>query len=226
MRVMTSLRGAAAVVALTIAAAGAFAQDVKLPPVDEGATDLSWITFKARLLEALAKRDHKFVLGMVDGRIRNTSDTDGLSEFRKLWEPQSATSALWTELPKLLFLGGVFVKPEKGPTEYCAPYIHFRWPDDAPPDASGAILSKEALMKTAASAAAETLQVLSYDLVKVLDWEVADDDRENNQKWTKIQTRAGTGYVPEEQVRSPLEYRACFARSTAGWRMTGLELGE
>jgi hypothetical protein len=32
--------------------------------------------------------------------------------------------------------------------------------------------------------------------------------------------------VPEEHVRSPLEYRACFVQNGARWRMTALEVGE
>jgi hypothetical protein len=225
-RVLAMLRqllAAAGMAALVVSAA---AQDVKLLPVDEGARDLSWMTFKARLLDALAKRDQKFVMGIVDARIRNTLGNDGSAEFRKLWQPHAPDSPLWAELPKLLFLGGVFVKRDKGATEFCAPYVHFRWPDNAPASASGAIIAADALMKAKPSSATTTLQTISHDLVKVLYWYVADDDKETKQLWVRIQTGAGAGYVPEEQIRSPLEHRACFAKSDAGWRMTGLEAGE
>lgn len=211
---------------LLAAAAVAAAQEVKLPRVDEGASDPSWARFRVRLLAAIERRDQKFVLGVVDAKIRNMSGKDGLAEFRKLWDLRSADSPLWVELPKLLFLGGVFIKRDKATYEYCAPYVHFKWPDNAAADASGAIIAGEVLMKAGPSAAAETLRMLSYDLVKVVDWEVADEDKENRQKWVKIQTGAGAGYVPEELIRSPLEYRACFVRREAGWRMTGLEVGE
>ena len=46
------------------------------------------------------------------------------------------------------------------------------------------------------------------------------------QKWVKLKTQAGEGYVPEEHVRSPLEYRACFINRGARWRMTAFEVGE
>ena len=225
-RALIMLRHLLVAVGLAAVVGGAAAQEVKLLPVDEGAHDPSWASFKARLLEALAKRDQKFVLGIVDARIRNTLGPDGSAEFRKLWQPHAADSPLWVELPKLLFLGGVFVKRDQGVHEFCAPYVRFKWPDNAPADASGAIIVADALMKAKPSAAAETLHTLSHDLVKVLNWEVADDDRENKQQWVRIQTRAGTGFVPEEQIRSPLEHRACFAKKGASWRMTGLEVGE
>jgi hypothetical protein len=224
-RISRLVRAVAVAAALT-ATASVVAQEIRLPPVDEAAGDATWVRFKARLLDALAKRDQKFVISIVDGKIRNTSEKDGIAEFRRLWEPHSAASPLWVELPKILFLGGAFVKRDKGVIELCAPYVHYKWPDNADADASGAITAKEALMKAKPSATADTLQTLSYDLVKVLDWEIADDDKTSGQKWVQIQTRAGAGFVPEEQVRSPLEYRACFVKSGAGWRMTALEVGE
>ncbi len=209
--------------ALALAAA---AQQQRLPPVDEAAADATWPRFKARLLEAIARRDGKFVLGIVDARIRNISAREGAAEFRNLWEPHAADSRLWVELPKLLFLGSTYVKRGQKLTELCAPYVYYKWPEDAPAGASGAIIARESLVKARPAAASNTIQTLSYDLVKVLDWEVEDDDKANLQRWVRVETQAGPGYVPEEQIRSPLEYRACFARSGAGWRMTALEAGE
>ena len=202
------------------------AQELKLPPVDEGAADATWPRFKARLLDALAQRNQQFVLGIVDPKIRNTSGTDGVAEFKKIWEPQSATSPLWVELPKLLFLGGVFVKRDKNVVEFCAPYVYYKWPESAGDDTTGAIIAKETLMKARPAANSATLRTLSYDLVEVVDWEVADESKDNPQKWIRLKTKTGEGYVPEEHARSPLEYRACFVNSGARWRMTGLEVGE
>lgn len=201
------------------------AQELKLLPVDEGANNSTWPRFKARLLDALVRRDQQFILDIVDRKIRNTSGIDGAAEFKKLWEPQSADSALWTELPKLLFLGGVFVKRDRNVMEFCAPYVHYKWPENAG-GASGAIIAKETLLKAQPAANSATLLTLSYNLVDIVDWEVADENKENPQKWIKLKTRAGEGYVPEEHARSPLEYRACFVNAGARWRMTELEVGE
>ena len=222
---LTLPRALCGAILLLLATAGA-AQDLKLPPVDEGAGDAGWQRFKARLLDALARRDAQFILGIVDPKLRNTSGSEGAGEFNKLWEPRSATSPLWVELPKVLFLGGVFVKREKGVVEFCAPYVYYKWPDGANPDTDGAIIARETLLKAQPAANSATLRTLSYGLVKVLDWEVADQNKDNPQKWVKLQTAAGEGYLPEEHVRSPLEYRACFIRSGARWRMTALEVGE
>ncbi len=210
---------------LLFATAGA-AQELKLPPVDEGTADATWPRFKARLIDALARRDQRFLRGIVDRNIRNMTETDGIAEFEKLWEPQSAESPLWVELPKLLFLGGVFVKRSDNVVEFCAPYVHFKWPENAGGNADGAIIAKETLLKMQPSTTSGTIGALSYDLVAVIDWEVADENKDSAQKWVKLKAKTGEGYVPEEHVRSPLEYRACFVNRGGNWRMTGLEVGE
>ena len=210
---------------LLIVAGTALAQPVKLAPVDEAAGDSTWTRFRARLIEALLKRDQKFVAGIVERNVRNISGVDGIAEFRKLWELNNPESPLWSELPKLLFLGSALVKQGKL-TEVCAPYVYFKWPESAPDDANAAIIAREAMVKARPSASAATLQTLSYDLVTVADWEVADDSKDGKQVWISVKTPAGNGYLPQEQARSPLEYRACFAKRDAGWRLTGLEVGE
>ena len=58
------------------------------------------------------------------------------------------------------------------------------------------------------------------------DCEVADEGKYNKQLWVAVKTPAGRGDLPQEQVRSPLEYRACFVKRDAGWRLSGLEVGE
>ena len=210
---------------LLLAAAGS-AHGAQLPPADEAAGDESWQRFKARLLEALVRRDAPFIAGIVDPSIRNTSGKRGAAEFNQLWNPRAAISPLWVELPKVLFLGSVLVPRGGKVVELCMPYVYYHWPTDADHGTAGAIIAKETLVKAQPAANSATLQTLSYAVVNVLDWEVADQAKDNAQKWVKLATAAGEGYVPEEHVRSPLEYRACFVKSGARWRMTGLEFGE
>lgn len=211
---------------LALLSAGlAFAQPVKLVPVDEAAGDATWSRFRARLIDALIKRDKKFVDSIVDRKVRNISGDDGIAEFRKLWELQKTDSPLWTELPKVLFLGSARVKQE-GSDEICAPYVYFRWPANAPDDANAAVIAREAIVQARPSATSSALQTLAYDLVHVTDWEVGDEDKGSKQFWVAVKTAAGTGFLPQEQVRSPLEYRACFVKRDGNWRLAGLEVGE
>jgi hypothetical protein len=62
-------------------------------------------------------------------------------------------------------------------------------------------------------------------LVDVADWEVNDQAAESKQKWVRIKIGGGEGYLPEEQIRSPIEHTACFIRTDGGWRMSGFGPG-
>lgn len=202
------------------------APEMKLLPVDDAAKDPSWVSFRKRLLDALGRRDRKFVLSVIDRNIRNSLDTPrGIAAFRKQWDFDSDDSSIWRELPSALFLGAAWLKPEKGPRQLCAPYVAAKWPEDVDPFDHGAITAKEALVKAAPSAESATLATLSYDLVPVADWEVPDQAKETSQKWVKIRFRDKDGFVPEEQIRSPIEHRACFIKTESGWRMIAFVIG-
>jgi len=198
------------------------AQDRKFEPVDEAAKDASWTSFRKRLLEAVEKRDLKFVLSILDRNVRASIDGErGAAGFRKAWDVDAADTPLWKELRAVLFLGSAYLanKP-KGPRELCAPYLLARWPSDVDPLDYGAIITRDVLVKAGPHADSGTLQTLSYDIVLVTDWEVADKDLGDKQRWVKVKVKSGEGYVPEEQIRSPVEQTACFAKTDGRWRMT------
>jgi len=204
----------------------ASAQERKLEPVDEAGQDASWVRFKNRLLEAVAKRDRKFVTGILHPGVRSGLEGGrGVAEFRKQWALDSDASPLWRELASVLFLGAAWNKRDKGPAELCAPYVAVRWPDDLDAFHGGAIITKDVLVKAAPSADSTTVATLSYNLVEVADWEVDDQLSASKQKWVKIKLGGGEGFLPEEQIRSPIEHTACFVRAEGGWRMIGFGPG-
>lgn len=197
-----------------------------LLPVDEAGQDPSWIAFRNRLLRALENRDRSFLLSVVDTNIRNSLDAPrGVDTFRKIWNIDGSDSTLWRELRGALFLGSAWHKPEKGPRELCAPYVPIVWPTHLDPFDYGAIIAKEVLVKAEPAHDAETLATLSYDLVVVRDWELPDKSPQSPQKWVRMRMGDRDGFVPEEQIRSPIEHRACFIRTDAGWRMVAFVVG-
>ncbi|OGA37965.1 MAG: hypothetical protein A3G24_02365 [Betaproteobacteria bacterium RIFCSPLOWO2_12_FULL_62_13] len=202
------------------------AEESKLLPIDEAGKDPSWVNFRNRLVNALAKRDRKFVLSIVDRNIRNSLDSPrGVAAFRKQWDFDAEESPVWRELSAALFLGSAWLKPEKGPRQLCAPYVAVKWPEDIDPFDHGAIISREVLVKAGPSSESATLATLSYDIVPVPDWEVTDQAPEAKQKWVKIKLKEVDGFVPEEQIRSPVEHRACFVKTESGWRLMELVVG-
>lgn len=203
------------------AALPAAAQERKLPPVDEAAGDATWQRFKKQLQGAIDKRDKQFVLSILDKNVRNQDErTRGIANFRKQWELDTDDSPLWRELAAALQLGSAYIKRDKR-RELCVPYLLGRWPDDTHPVEHGVVISRDAQVQSEPSTASASLGTLSYDIVFVNDWEIDDKAASSKQKWVKIRYKNRDGYVPEEQVRSPIEHAACFVKGGNGWRMTG-----
>ena len=202
------------------------AQERRLEPLDEAAKDASWNGFKKRLLAAIDKRDRKFILGMLDKNVRSGLEGGrGVAEFRKQWELDSEASPLWQELRAVVALPAAYHRPDKGRTELCVPYVAVRWPQDMDAFKGGAIIANDVLVKSTPTAGADTVATLSYNMVEVADWEVEDRDASSKQKWVRIWLKSGIGFVPEEQIRSPVEHTACFVKGEAAWRLVGFGPG-
>lgn len=214
-----TLRMFAAVVMLACATP-LFAQERKLPPVDEAASDASWIRFKKRLQAAIDSRDKQYLLSILDKNVRNqTEKTRGVAQFRRQWELDTPDTTVWRELQTALQLGSAWFKREKGPRELCVPYLLAKWPFDVEPVNNAVVISRETTMQAEPSNTSAALGMLSYDIVAVSDWEV-DDKTDPRQKWVRIRHGNRDGFVLEEHVRSPIEQAACFVKSGNGWRMT------
>jgi hypothetical protein len=196
------------------------AQERKLPLVDEAASDASWLRFKKRLQAAIQNQDKQFLLSILDPKIRNQSEnTRGVAQFRRQWELDTADSPVWRELALALQLGSAYLQRDKTTRELCAPYVLAKWPSDLAPFENAVAISRDTSVQPEPSNDARALGTLSYDIVRVTDWEV-DDRKDAKQKWVKIRYRDRDGYVLEEHVRSPIEHAACFIKSGNNWRMT------
>ena len=201
--------------------APAAAQERKIEPVDEAGKDASWNAFRKRLFDTLEKRDRKQLLSIVSSGVRNGSDSPrGVAEFRKQWAIDDDDSPIWSALRSALSLGSAWFVREKKQRELCAPYVLAKWPEDVDFRTNGVIVAREALAKSAPTSGSETLATLAYQIVPVSDWELDDTDKASKQKWVKIRLNERDAYVPEEQIRSPIEHAACFIKTEFGWRLT------
>lgn len=215
-----------AALVIALAASPAAGQKRALQPVDEAARDPSWISFRNQLLNAVDAKDRDYVMGILAKGVRTSLEAPrGPAEFRKQWDVDGEKSPLWRALRSALFLGSAYVEREKGRRELCAPYVLAKWPQDLDPFSHGAVITREVLVKAEPSSSSATVQVLGYEVVAVLDWEILDKSTDVPQRWVKISVQNGEGYVPEEQIRSPIEHAACFVKTRSGWRMTGLAPG-
>lgn len=202
--------------------APARSQEGRILPHDEALTDASWAVFRARLLTAIEKRDRQFVLSVLDPNIRNGADAPrGIAEFRKQWELDADTGVFWRMLPSALSVGSAYLERRNSRRELCAPYVLAKWPASVDPSVYGVISARDTMVKAGPSWDTDTIARLSYEIVRVTDWEVPDLEPGFKQNWVRIRLlKEGTGFVPEEQIRSPVEHSACFIRTANGWRMT------
>ena len=227
-RTVGFLARVAATCTLALSAAHAMESEMPFPPIDELTKDAGWQAYKARLLDVLQAKNRKALIAAIDPNIDNGPDAKrGIGEFRRRWNLDQDKSPMWDELRKALALGGAYVnvKAERGQRRFCTPYVAAKWPTSHDPFVWGAITARDVLVKSEPSSDSRTLATVNHMVVKVEDWEIADKAPGAHQKWTKIRQGDATGYVPEEQIRSPIEHMACFSASGGAWRLVSFTAG-
>lgn len=192
----------------------ASAQERQVFPVDEGKTDASFNNFREKLIKAVKNRDKKFLLSSLDANVQASFGGDiGIEDFKKYWKIDNAGSKLWDELLIVLNGGGKFIKEGKNRL-FCAPYSFTNFPEDLDAFEYQVIFGKNVNLRARPDAAAEVIARLSHNVVKV-DYEnsIGDGRDEPTYSWFKIETLGGKrGFVNAKYVRSPIDYRACFAK--------------
>ncbi len=225
----------AAGLSLALQVAPASAQEGPLPPVDAGAQDPSWLQFHKRLATAVEQRDVKFLLSILDPKVRNSFEKpDGVKAFVEQWDLDTAAKAkdspLWTELRSMLRFGAAPVEAASGERLLCLPYVAVTFPPTIDPYLFAAVVIADAPVFGKPSTRAPIITTLSHQIVGVEDWDLEDESR-TSQRWVKVVLKNGGGYVASEHIRSAIEARACFTRSrgktpNAGpWRMISLTVG-
>lgn len=197
------------------------AQERQLLPVDEAGKDVSFKTFRDKLIEAVKKRDAKYVLSIVDPKIQNGfGGNDGIVNFRKQWKITSPNSKLWEELLFVLTNGGAFQQEGKSKI-FSAPYIYSNFPENLDAFEYSAIIGENVRLRAKPDAAAAVVADLSYHIVKV-DYQNSVEAKPNSGEytWLKVETLGGKkGFVSEKFVRSSIDYRAGFEKKRGQWKM-------
>lgn len=202
-----------------------FAQERYVRPLDEGKKDQSFSAFRDKLIEAVKKRDKKYLLSIVDPNIKASFGGDeGIKDFKAMWKIDSSKSKLWEELHVVLSNGGNFIDKNT----FAAPYSFNAFPDDLDIFEYQMIFGNNVNLRAKPDLSAKVISQLSYNIVKV-DYEnsVSEGTEEPIYKWLKIKTLGGkTGFVSAEFVRSPIDYRAIFEKKKGNWKMTAFVAGD
>jgi hypothetical protein len=203
------------------------AQERYVIPVDEGVYDPSFLAFRKQLIKAVKNRDLEFLLSVTDREFSGSFGPDeGVEFFKKKLENPSSKPDLWRELLVVLEHGGTFGSDRM--TEFYAPYLFGKFPDDLESYKFQAIFGSNVNLRSVPGLEAPVTTRLSYNIVQV-DYEqslrVSPDSPEYD--WIMIETLGGMkGYVKAEFVRSPIDYRAGFHKVDGKWKLRWFLAGD
>ena len=209
-----------------------FGQERYLRPIDEGRADAGFAAFRAKLIDAVERRDEKYVLSIVDRDIRVTfGDNHGLADFKQMWKLSDPNDRFWTEFLVILNGGGKFERTGKGRavrTQFWAPYVFAAYPEDLDPFDTTAITGENVNLRKRPDKAGAIVARLSYNLVKVDHARsVPGPTPESEPAWFHVETFGGKkGYVLSEFTRSPVGLRAGFTKKQGKWMLTTLIAGD
>jgi hypothetical protein len=201
----------------------------KLLPVDEAAKDPTFKAFRDTLIDAVKRKDTQFILGVLAPDILNDfGGGNGIQNFKTKWRlGKTEESKLWDELDTVLSMGGSF-RVEEDKRIFWAPYVYSTWPDefDCGEDAQCyAVTGDHVNARREPSSTAPIVASLSYDIVKS---KIEDtESKKTPDGWTKVIVPGGAaGYVATRFLRSPIDYRAGFARVKGKWLITSFIAGD
>lgn len=185
-----------------------------LMPADEAKRDPSFVAYRDLLTEAVRNRDEAMLVKLVDPKIRTGFGGEGgAADFRK----QMKEHNLWPELEWIVSHGGSWRDEGKDKT-FCAPYVYSNWPERLDAFQSLAVTGNGVALRSAPKTG-RVLTRLSYDIVTI-------SGAEQN-GWRRVKTSGGrSGWVSTAYLRSPVGYRACFAKTADGWKMQLLVAGD
>ena len=186
--------------------------------MDEGLRDPDFVAFRTGLRQTIERRDVPALLRAVHPDIKNTfGDDNGIDAFKRLWRLDRADSKVWSELGAVLALGGTFQDPD----QFVAPYVYAKWPETMDAFEHVALTGSNVRVRGAPSTNARILMAESYAILRL------KSPGSTSESWTAVVLPDGrAGYVASRLARSPIDYRASFARTDGRWRMTMFVAGD
>ncbi|WP_225205769.1 hypothetical protein [Novosphingobium huizhouense] len=188
-----------------------------LRPQDECAGLPGWRAFRARLADAIARRDSKALVALTAPDVTlDYGGGHGHDELtRRLSAPQTGT-ALWSDLATIMPMGcdtrdGLLV----------IPWFFWNVPESADPG--------EAMLATGAAVPLLSRAKADADPVATLDWEIVtlQPGFDAARRFTAVETEDGLkGQVETRNLRSVLARRMIVERGDAGWQVTAIVAGD
>jgi len=184
----------------------------RILPVDEAPSRPDFFTFRAQLQAAVARHDAVALMAVVHPDIKcDFGGGEGKAFFEDFWKPGTAGSRVWAELGTVLALGGTFSSADA----FVAPYVFSRWPESVDSFEHVAVVGDRVRIRTSPNAEADAAGVTSFEILPV-----ARPTAETPEEWTAVAlSPTKVGYIASHLVRSPIAYRAFFAKRDGRWQM-------
>lgn len=212
-----SIKAAAALLLASLAAAvPAATSPRRLPPVDQCASDRSFAAFRSDLLKVIAAKDSKRLLALLAKDVTvDFGGGAGKADFAATWGlDKPGSSRLWSEAAKALALGCV-----RHGQSLSAPSLGGQLGDHDEPFELVLALPG-ALLKAAPSDTAPTMLKLHWHILTV-------GARPERSPWVAAALSDGRkGFVREDGLRSPLDYRFVFEKRGGRWLVTAFVAGD
>ena len=189
---------------------------------DKSKSDVSFMEFKSRLQKAIKEKDVKFINSITSNDISFAFEEGGFGKkaFLKSWnlDKNPKTSNFWETLSQTINLGFNF-KDEL----WTAPYLFNSYPESVDPYSQSLIIGNTVNIRDKPSAKGKILTQLSWEFVKN---EYEENPATQNKmpgepcRWQKVCLSDGqTGYICEQFLRSPFEYRVGFQKTNNKYMM-------
>lgn len=201
---------------------------VRLPFSDEGERDGALSAFRQQMIESVKFREPERFVTLVDlGVVAGYQGESGMQAFARKWRIDAIDSPLWPTMETILQLGGGFVRSNRG-VQFCTPYVFVDFPEHLDIRVHGAVIRDDARLMEEPSISANILGQLNRDLVRVSNWQGVDVPNGDGgvDNWVEVRTLSGqAGWLPRNEVRSPLDPHACFLFRGGKWSMNTLVNG-
>jgi len=194
----------------------AIAGPTKLPPIDECASDPTFLKFRAGLNAAAEKHDMEAVVRALDDKVLvDFGGGSGRAAFLEKWNSSDSKKVdLWSKLKESLALGcairgGVAIAPSL--------------PAQLDPDED---LFDVALAKPGTAvwsdprAGGKVIATLDWDVLTVIAWSMSDD-------FVEVRLPDGRiGHVKAGRLRTAGDYRMTMEKRGGEWRITAFVEGD
>lgn len=211
-------------IAVLFAVVAVPAQERFVKPVDEAGKDPSFHTFRTKLIAAAERKDLKYVISIMDPDISlSFGGHSGVKGFHELWTNKDE---FWSEFLTVIKNGGKY-EPADGESGemFIAPYSFSNWPEDLDAFDYMLVFGENVNLRETPALDGNVITKLSYNVVKITDNKLIKGKEQAD--WYRIETLGGKkGWVKAEFIRSPIDYRAGFAKQRGAWKMTYFIAGD